>query len=151
MISKIRKLFRILAGSAFLMAGAAHGQTNLEITANDTMQYNVKAFEVVAGEEVTMTLKNVGQLPKAAMGHNLIILKPGSNVITFGTAAVGAVANDYVPQDAANQALILAQTILLGPGEEDTITFILPEAGVYPFLCSFPGHFALMQGTITAK
>ena len=151
MISNIMKLFKVLAGSAFMMVGAAHGQTNLEITANDTMQYNVKAFEVVAGEEVTLTLKNVGQLPKAAMGHNLIILEPGSNVITFGTAAVGAVANDYVPQDAANQALILAQTKLLGPGEEDTITFILPEAGVYPFLCSFPGHFALMQGTITAK
>lgn len=141
----------ILVGSTVLMVAPAHGQANLEITANDTMQFNVKAFEVAAGEEVTLTLKNVGQLPKAAMGHNLIILKPGSNVIGFGTAAVPAVANDYVPQDAANQALILAQTKLLGPGEEDTITFILPEAGVYPFLCSFPGHFALMQGTITAK
>ncbi len=151
MTSKIIELFTLLFGSAIAVVGAAPGETSIEVTANDTMQYSAKVFEVTAGEEVTLVLKNVGQLPKAAMGHNLIILKPGSNIVSFAIAAVGAAANDYVPQDEANQAQILAQTKLLGPGEEDTIKFTLPESGVYPFVCSFPGHFALMQGTITAK
>ena len=123
----------------------------IEITANDTMQFNSKAFEVPAGEEVTMVFKNLGKLPKAAMGHNVVILKPGSNVASFATAAVAAAANEYLPTDDTNKALIVAATKLLGPGEEDTIKFTLPEAGAYPFVCSFPGHFALMQGIITAK
>lgn len=123
----------------------------IEITGNDTMQFNSKAFEVNAGEEVTLVFKNIGKLPKAAMGHNVVILKPGSNVAVFATAAISAVANEYIPTDDANKAMIVAHTKLLGPGEEDTIKFTLPEAGAYPFVCSFPGHFALMQGIITAK
>ena len=74
----------------------------------------------------------------------------GSDVPRFGMAAVAAASSEYIPQDDANKSLVIANTKLLGPGEEDTITFTL-EAGTYPFLCSFPGHFALMQGTITAK
>ena len=135
-----------------MVCSALVSQANtIEITANDTMQFNSKAFEVKAGEEVTMVFKNLGKLPKAAMGHNVVVLKPGSNVAGFATAAVAAAANEYLPTDDANKALIVAATKLLGPGEEDTIKFTLPEAGAYPFVCSFPGHFALMQGIITAK
>ena len=37
-------------------------------------------------------------------------------------------------------------------GESDTVTFDAPaEPGAYPYLCSFPGHFALMQGVLTVK
>ena len=45
------------------------------ITGNDTMQFDLKAFEVKAGEKVSLTLKNTGKLPKIAMGHNLVLLK----------------------------------------------------------------------------
>jgi azurin len=40
---------------------------------------------------------------------------------------------------------------VLGPGESETITFKLDAAGEYNFICSFPGHYALMKGVITAK
>ena len=43
------------------------------ITGNDTMQFDLKAFEVKAGEKVSLTLKNTGKLPKIAMGHNLVL------------------------------------------------------------------------------
>lgn len=151
MTSKITTLLTLLFASAALAIGAHHETNKIEITGNDTMQFNSKAFTVQAGQEVTMVFKNIGKLPKAAMGHNVVILKPGSNVAAFATSAVGAVANEYIPTDDAQKALIIAHTKLLGPGEEDTITFTLPEAGEYPFVCSFPGHFALMQGIITAK
>ena len=141
----------LLVCSALVSTAAHHGSNKIEITGNDTMQFSSKAFEVKAGEEVTLVFKNLGKLPKAAMGHNVVVLKPGSNVASFATAAVGAAANEYIPTDDANKAMIIAHTKMLGPDEEDTITFTLPEAGAYPFLCSFPGHFALMQGVITAK
>ena len=50
----------------------------ITISGNDTMQFDVKNFEVTSGKDVKLTFKNVGKLPKIAMGHNLVILKKGS-------------------------------------------------------------------------
>jgi len=85
------------------------------------------------------------------MRHNVVILHQDGNIMAYAGKAATAAANDYIPQDEASQKMELAHTKMLGPGETDTITFTLPEPGTYPFLCSFPGHFALMQGAITAK
>ena len=41
---------------------------------------------------------------------------------------------------------IIAATKLLGGGETDTVIFDAPAAGTYEFLCSFPGHYAIMKG-----
>ena len=30
-------------------------------------------------------------------------------------------------------------------------TFSLSAPGEYPFICSFPGHYMLMKGTLTVK
>ena len=35
---------------------------------------------------------------------------------------------------------------MLGGGEETTIEFEAPAKGEYTFICSFPGHYALMNG-----
>jgi azurin len=141
-------LLSIMGLSAF--SSVALAGTKIEITASDQMQFNTKAIEVPAGEEVTLVFNNLGKLPKAAMGHNVVILKPDSDVMAFGAGAVAAAATEYVPASGPLADQIVAHTKLLGPGETDTITFTL-EAGIYKFLCSFPGHYALMQGTITAK
>src|SRR5699024_1617277 len=98
-------------------------------------------------EEITLTMKNIGELPAAAMSHDVVILKPGSDVTEFGKAATAARELDKLPADKKDQ--MIAHTKMLGPGEEDTITFTLSEPGTYPFLCSFPGHYPTMQGTIT--
>ena len=39
----------------------------------------------------------------------------------------------------------------LGGGEETEITFTAPEPGEYPFLCTFPGHFGIMNGKFIVK
>ena len=121
------------------------------IEANDQMQFNNKALEVKAGETVKLTLKHVGKLPKMAMGHNIVVLKKGTNLAAWAGKAAGAAANGYIPTDKAEQEAILAQTKLIGGGESDSVTFSIKEAGEYQFLCSFPGHFAIMQGKITVK
>ena len=48
---------------------------------------------------------------------------------------------------------VLAATALAGPGETVDVTFKVPAtAGSYPFLCTFPGHFAAgMRGNIVVK
>jgi len=118
------------------------------VEGNDQMRFDTELIRVKAGEPVELLFKNVGQLPKESMGHNLVVLKPGTDVATFGSEAVSAADNDYIPKTSLSS--IVVYTKLLGPGEEDTITFTL-EKGVYPYLCSFPGHFGIMQGKIVAE
>lgn len=121
------------------------------VEANDLIQFDKKEFEITAGEKVKLTLKHVGKLPKLSMGHNLVILKEGTDLVTWATKAMTAQPTGYIPADEESKGKIIAHTKLLGGGEEDTITFSIEEAGTYEYLCSFPGHFAAMRGKITVK
>lgn len=122
---------------------AEESQNTVIITANDMMKFNKSEIRVKAGQKVTITLKHVGKLDKKVMGHNLVILKANADLVDFATKATGATKNEYIPE---GTDAVIAHTKLLGGGESDTITFEAPAAGTYNFLCSFPGHFAAMQG-----
>lgn len=115
---------------------------------NDQMKFDKNLIKVKAGETVTLQFKNVGELPIESMGHNVVILKQNIDVTRFGNEAMKAKDNDYIPP--TMKASIVAHTQLLGPGQEETLTFVLEEKGVYPFLCSFPGHYGIMKGEIVA-
>ncbi len=147
----MKKLILTLA-AACLVSPAMAQEKKIEITGNDQMQFNTKAIEVTAGEKVSLTFKHIGVLPKTAMGHNVVILKAGTQVPTFATKAMQAAATEYIPQDEESKKMVVTHTKLLGGGESQTITFTAPaEAGAYPYICTFPGHFALMQGVMTVK
>lgn len=135
------------AASAVAAAPAAEGVKVVSITADDTMKFSVTEIRAVAGEKVRVTFKNVGRMPKQAMGHNWILLVPmvDNEVLALAQAAA-ARAPEYLPADAAK---ILAHTKLLGPNESDTVEFTAPATpGDYPFVCTFPGHAALMKGKL---
>jgi azurin len=83
------------------------------------------------------------------MGHNVVILTPGTDHAEFGGEAFKAKAEDYIPATFASS--IVAHTKLLGPGESDTITFKFDAPGVYTYVCSFPGHWGTMTGTIVVE
>lgn len=117
----------------------------IELTANDQLKFDKIELHVKANEKVTLTLKNIGTMPKESMGHNFILLKDGTDLAGFAAEAVSA--PDHIP---ANNAAILAHTKLLGPGESDTIEFTVP-AGSYTYICSFPGHYMTMTGVLTAE
>jgi azurin len=123
---------------------------HIELEAHDNMTFTGgDLFKVKAGEEIKLTLKNVGQLPKESMGHNVVILTPGTDHAEFGGEAFKAKAEDYIPATFASS--IVAHTKLLGPGESDTITFKFDTPGVYTYVCSFPGHWGTMHGTIVVE
>jgi azurin len=47
---------------------------------------------------------------------------------------------------------LLYHTKLLNPGESETLEFTAgPERGDYPYLCTFPGHSRIMQGTLKVE
>lgn len=122
--------------------------TEIIVEANDRMQFDTKEITVKSGEEITLTLKHVGKLPVQAMGHNWVLLKEGVVVKDFAVAAMKAKDNGYLPKDSDQ---IIASTKLLGGGESDTITFDAPEKGTYTFICTFPGHYGIMQGTFIVE
>lgn len=121
----------------------------LALEGNDMMQYNTTLFRVKAGQPVKLTFKNVGEMPKESMGHNVVIVQPGTDLPALGGEAIKAVDTEYIPVTFASS--IIAHSKLLGPGETDVVEFTLDEKGVYPFLCSFPGHYGVMQGKIVAE
>ncbi len=121
----------------------------IEIKGTDTMMYDKTTFEVKSGQKVKLVFKNIGKLPKAAMGHNVVILKKGVNVAAFCSEAIKFAAKDYFPE--SKKGDVIATTKLLGPGESDTIIFTAPAPGTYDYVCTFPGHFALMKGKMTVK
>ena len=131
-------------------AASATGAKTVEITANDQMKFSVTSIEAKPGEELHVVLTNAGSMPKEAMAHNWVLLKAGSDVMAFSAAAASARDKDYIPDSLKDQ--IIAKIDLLGPKKTGEVTFKAPEQpGEYPFLCSFPGHAALMKGTLVVK
>jgi azurin len=132
-------------------AKPASAARTVEITGGDDMKYSVTSIPAKPGETLRIRLTSKGTLPKIAMAHNFVLLKLGAKQIDFANAAAMARATDFIPPDMKDQ--ILAATTLAGPGETVEVTFKVPTApGSYPYLCSFPGHFAAgMRGTIVVK
>ena len=124
-------------------------KVTLTIEGNDLMQFNTNKMEVVEGQEVTVVLKHVGQMSVDAMGHNWVLLAAGTDIPAFGMAAVSAKETGYIPQDLKDK--VIANTITIGGGEETTVTFTAPKAGYYTFICSFPGHYGVMQGSFVSS
>lgn len=125
-------------------ASAAEADITLTLNADDMMRYDKKELKVKAGQTVAVVLNHTGKLGKDVMGHNFVLLQQGVDITEFGTAALSAKDNDYIPESESSN--IIAHTKLLAGGESDTIVFQAPPAGTYPFLCSFPGHYGVMQG-----
>ena len=119
----------------------------LEISGNDLMQFDKPQLSAPATcKEITVTLQHTGKLPREAMGHNWVLVN-AADLAAVATAGMGAgLANNYVAPD---DKRVLAHTKTIGGGETTSVTFrtsILKKGGAYEYLCTFPGHNALMHG-----
>lgn len=141
-----------LAAALLGLAGTAAAAPNCTIAlkANDAMQFDKNAATVSAAcPTITVTLQHTGKLPVTAMGHNVVITKT-ADMAAVGAAGMsaGAAAN-YLPK---GDARVVAATTLVGGGGTVKTTFPgkkLTAGQPYTFFCSFPGHSAMMKGTLT--
>jgi len=128
----------------------AEGQAGRAITikAAPGLQFEPRTFTVKAGERISLTFENPDNLP-----HNFLIAQPdslrplgeASNLLMADPAAV---LSHYVPD--SDRVLVWAS--LLPQGASETIHFTAPEApGQYPYLCTFPGHWMVMNGIMTVE
>lgn len=124
----------------------------IHLSGNDQMQYSKTAFTVPAGATVRLVFEHTGKLPVTVMGHDVTILNKGEDAMTFGGELVANGAgpdNDYLPQSMRDR--VLAHTEMIGGGEKTSIEFTAPAVGEYDYLCTFPGHFATMNGVMTVE
>jgi azurin len=114
------------------------------------MKFDPKSITVEVGQSVRIVFENPD-----FMQHNLVIVKPGA-LQKVGRAA-DKLASDpkgsemqYVP----DMEEVLFHTKLVNPQSSETLEFTAPsEPGEYPFVCTFPGHWSIMNGVmkVTSK
>ncbi|HPH47002.1 MAG TPA: plastocyanin/azurin family copper-binding protein, partial [Chryseolinea sp.] len=114
----------------------------LKVLKNE-MKYDLKTFTVKAGKPVEIIFENPD-----FMQHNLVITQIGA-LETVGKAADKLASNpksaekNYVPEVSE----VLFSTKLVNPQQTVTLRFTAPtKAGDYPFVCTFPGHWSIMNG-----
>jgi uncharacterized protein len=112
------------------------------------MKFDKASFTVKAGQQVTIDFDN-----QDFMQHNLVIGAKGS------LEKIGAAADDlardsrgaqlhFVPQIPE----VLSASRLVDPETSETIVFKAPtEPGEYPFICTVPGHWRIMNGVMIVE
>ncbi|WP_104038378.1 azurin [Vibrio jasicida] len=146
-----------LIAATFALVGMSFGaqasaECEVSIDANDMMQFSTKTLSVPATcKEVKLTLNHTGKMPAQSMGHNVVIADT-ANLQAVGTEGMSAgLENNYVKP---NDDRVYAFTKVIGGGESTSITFStekMTPGGDYSFFCSFPGHWAIMQGKFEFK
>jgi azurin len=113
------------------------------------LKYDVLKFKVKAGESVALELHNADAMP-----HNLVLTMPGKKK-KVGEAAFkmlndpNAIKKSYVPDSGID---VIAHTTVVDPKGTHTTYFTAPiEKGEYPYICTFPGHWQVMQGVMIVE
>ena len=144
---KDRKTLYVTARTGFYsLEMAVSGAKRMEAfritisTVQDKMLYDKKEFSIETGKRVQLTFVNNDFPP-----HNLLIVKPGTADEVANLAIL--LANDgFKKQWRPDTPDILWGSTMIDYEEKSVISFIAPEPGDYPYVCTFPGHALLMRG-----
>ena len=126
---------------------AATQKVTLKAKPGGLMKYEQAEVKVKAGVPVELTFTN----PDVLM-HNVLILKPGTKdkVGALADAMLvdpEAMKKHYVPKSTD----ILYSTKLVMMGKSETLKFTIKDAGEYPIICTFPGHWRLMNAVLKVE
>ena len=124
------------------------GARAITIEAGKNLSYSVRSFTVRAGEPIKLTFMNPDSVP-----HNWALIKPGTltkvgDLVNKIIALPDAASRHYIPRTSD----VLVYTDIVGPQDQLTISFRAPSApGRYPYLCTFPGHWMVMNGEMIVE
>jgi putative heme-binding domain-containing protein len=114
-------------------------------TLREQMLYDKSLLVVEVGKPVEIILMNEDVMP-----HNLVIVTPGAS------EEIGKAAEKMQPEPDAQGRLhvpaspkVLQATKMIDPGQQAKLSFTAPtEPGDYQYVCTFPGHWMRMVGTL---
>lgn len=108
------------------------------------MAFEPKQIKVPAGAPVRVVLDNVAKTH--GMVHNFVLIARGSSEEIYPLAIEAGPENQYVPDHPS----IFAATSMANPGDIVEVEFTAPPAGIYQFICTYPGH-ASMKGIFVSE
>ncbi len=106
------------------------------------LSYDVTEIRAPAGDTLTVRYDN----SRGEMIHNFVLVRSDEDITPVGSAALEAHRNEYIPEDEMER--ILAYSRLVYPGETVDLSFVVPPPGTYPYICTYSGHFTMMQGRL---
>lgn len=113
------------------------------IKMREPLRFDPPRFEAKPGEKLVITLENADSTDQM---HNFVLVQPGqlqSVVQQAMTLADKGPQLEFIPPGAP----ILAHSRLLGPDKTESVSVAMPEQkGIYPYVCTFPGHGLVMFG-----
>lgn len=124
------------------------GGRELVIEAALGLQYVQKQLKAKAGEKLTLVFKNPDVVP-----HNWLLAKPGSlqrlgEKCNLMITDPHGMQKHYVPDTDD----VIAYTDMTNPKAEFVIHITAPKVkGEYPYLCTFPGHWMVMNGVLKVE
>ena len=114
-------------------------------TVKDKMMYDVKEFSVETGRLVSLQFVNKDLAP-----HNLLIVKPGK-ADEVSNLAISLAEDGPKKEWRPDTPLILWGSKMINQNQSDEIIFNAPDPGIYPFICTYPGHSQMMRGIMKVK
>lgn len=148
---KLQILALMLLGLAAAPTWAATN-CSTKIEGNDMLRYNKSSIQVPKTcKDFTVTLDNVGSMPRSVMGHNVVIAPKADEDAIINDGFKAGLDHDYVKP---NDDRVIASTKLIGGGETTSTTFkvsALKPGVAYSFFCTCPGHASLMKGSIVVN
>jgi plastocyanin len=129
-------------GASVAMQGGADTTITIR-AAGSTLEFTPTRVSAKAGTRVRIRFVNEGTLP-----HNVVVPKSEDDIDALVLAAYQAAETGYVPLEMKDK--LVGWTALASPGESVEMTFTVPAAGEYTYLCMFPGHSNSMLGTLRA-
>lgn len=131
-------------------SAAGVAEVTIKPDLGNPLMYDTKTFAVKTGQTVKLTFNNTH--PAVPQPHNWVLGKVGSKDKLL--AAAMAVMTDpkglekgYIPESPD----VLQHTKLLQPNTSETIEFVAPAVGDYPYICTFPGHGIMMNGVMKVE
>lgn len=124
----------------------ADGDTVVVKSFGTDLSYDITEIRAKAGSTITIRYENTSDMP-----HNIVLVKTRADIQPVGVAGIRARDTEYVPQDEDSLSRILYSTSLAKPGSTVFVTMTVPEPGTYPYICTYPGHFTMMQGDLVSE
>lgn len=149
---RLAAIVLLLIASA-LPLGASAAACSVDLTGNDAMKYSLSNIDISKTcKTFTINFKHIGKMARNVMGHNVVIARTADMSAIEKDGAKAGLASEYIkPADAR----VIAHSKVVGGGQgtsvEIPLTKLTGGTGPFSFFCSFPGHAALMKGSITLK
>jgi azurin len=119
-------------------------QVQLHIASDgDLLAFKPDRLTCPAGAAVHLTFSHTGKY--ISQDHTWVLTAPGAADAVARAAIQAGEKSGWLPR---GDRRVLAATPLCAKGRQVSVDFVAPAPGDYPFLCTNPGHGAVMHGIL---